>query len=239
MKPSESPFLCRWESFGLEDAGLADLRPRVGTYSASDFFVLPPLPFELRGDWSWLRAVKPVPSSIVSGNWEANEKALSALKDAVAAIELSLPDSFTQFFSQPDLADRVRSNTACFLDLSLGVASPPTGRGYIIRFLADSQGCLFWYLYLAANGDHAVLSSTDYYGSPSEEECFYDGAEPEVGPLARSSKRISFAAESFEAFMWRFWIENEIWFAGYEKKEMSAAGLQYVEAYRRGQRRRK
>ena len=76
-------------------------------------------------------------------------------------------------------------------------------------------------------------------GSPSEEEGFYDGAEPEAGPLARNSKGISFAAESFEAFMCRFWIENEIWFAGYEKKEISATGLQYVEAYRRGQRRKK
>ena len=32
MLPSQSPFPCRWWGSGLEDAGLGDVRPDVGTY---------------------------------------------------------------------------------------------------------------------------------------------------------------------------------------------------------------
>jgi hypothetical protein len=160
----------------------------------------------------------------------ANADALRSLKDEITRVGLTLPDSFTQFLSEPGLAERVRSNTSCYLDVSVGLAASPLGGGYLLRFLADSQGCLFWYLYLATNGDHAVLSSGDYYGSPSEEEGFYS-YELAEGPLVRNSEDISFAEESFEAFMWRFWIENEIWFAGFEGQKISAMGREYVLVY--------
>src|ERR1700733_1058353 len=58
MNPSESPFPCRWESFSLENVGLGSVRPNISTYGSYDFFALPALPFELCGDWSWLRASK-------------------------------------------------------------------------------------------------------------------------------------------------------------------------------------
>lgn len=96
--------------------------------------------------------------------------------------------------------------------------------GLLARFLADSAGCVFWYLYLTPKGEHAVLSSIDFYGSPDEEEQYFgDDIERKHG--------LEFAAESFESFMWRFWIENEIWFAGFEGREISAEGRRYVEAY--------
>lgn len=235
MTPAESPFPCRWESFSLEDAGLGDLRPEVFTYAAFDFFALPPLPFELRGDWNWLRAMKSVDRNIAGQNRLKNENSLRSLGDSASAVGLRLPDPFVQFFSDPGLADRVRSNTDCFLDLSPWLTSPAVAHGgYMVRFLDDSQGCLFWYLHLTANGDHAVLSSPDFYGSPSEEERFYRTAGPEYVPLARSADGMSFAAESFEAFMCRFWIENEIWFAGFEGGELPPGGPQYIEAYRSG-----
>ena len=117
------------------------------------------------------------------------------------------------------------------LDIGSAVAPSPIGGRYLIRFLSDSQGCLFWYLYLAANGDHAVLSSSDLYGLPSEEQGFYSYLDVESHLTGRKAENISFAAESFEAFLGRFWIENEIWFAGYEKRENPIAGRQYTEAY--------
>jgi hypothetical protein len=230
MKPSESPFPCRWESFSLENAGLGSVRPAIGTYGTYDFFALPPLPFEPRGDWSWLQASKPVELNIADEKRRTNLKALHSLKDEAANAGLSLPDCFTRFVSEPGLAERVRSCTCCYLDVSIGLAASPVAGGHLVRFLADSQGCLFWYLYLAANGDHAVVSSGDYYGSPWEEEGFYS-EELAEGPLVRNADDISFAEESFEAFMWRFWIENEIWFAGFEHREIPAVGRHYVIAY--------
>ncbi len=216
----------------MEIAGLGDVRPRKGTYGPYDFFALPSLPFELRGDWNWLRTAEPLERSIV----EDPEQILSflqSLRDAVAVKGLSLPDCFVQFLSEPNLAQRVRSNTDCFLDIGSGVVASPIGGGYLIRFLSDSQGCLFWYLYLTANGDHAVLSPSDLYGSPAEEQGFYSYVDGEKHLAGRKAENISFAAESFEAFICRFWIENEIWFAAYQKRESSAAGKSYAEAYGR------
>jgi hypothetical protein len=36
------------------------------------------------------------------------------------------------------------------------------GDGYLVGFLADSQGCLFWYLYLTADG-------ADHHGTEDEQ----------------------------------------------------------------------
>ena len=52
MKAIDTLFCCRWESFSMEIAGLSDVRRRKGTYGRYDFFALPSLPFELRGDWT-------------------------------------------------------------------------------------------------------------------------------------------------------------------------------------------
>ncbi len=46
-------------------------------------------------------------------------------------------------------------------------------------------------------------------------------------------ERIAFCAESFEAFMGRFWLENEIWYATYRKTPKPEGGAAYVEEYRR------
>ena len=93
----------------------------------------------------------------------------------------------------------------------------------MIRFLADSQGCVFWYLYLTSDGaDHAVVSSPGFYGADVE-QWQEDPPDP---------SEIVFCAESFEEFICRFWLENEIWFVGYENTPMPEIGRQYIERYR-------
>jgi hypothetical protein len=242
MKASESPFPCRWVSFDLENVGLGKLRGRSGTYAKYDFFALPPLPFELNGDWNWLRRSQPVERNITEDRGYLPEgipplldrlkSALVALPAATAAAGLQLPDSFVRFFSDGALAERIRSNTDSFVDVSPGLAQAPTGDGHFVRFLSDSQGCLFWFLYLAPNGDHAVLSSKDFYGSAEEEDEYYGGDEDDME--RRKPDSVSFAAESFEEFMCRFWLENEIWHAGAEGREMTAEGKRYIKAYLNG-----
>jgi hypothetical protein len=44
----------------------------------------------------------------------------------------------------------------------------------------------------------------------------------------------SFCAESFEAFLCRFWLENEISFAQCLKTPLPEGARQYIEHYRRG-----
>jgi hypothetical protein len=106
-----------------------------GAYDSFDFFALPSLPLELHGDWNWLRASRLVDRSIAKEKRRANVKALRSLKAEVAGVGPTLPDSFTRFLSEPDLAERVRSNTCCYLDVSDGLPTSLVARGYLVRFL--------------------------------------------------------------------------------------------------------
>jgi hypothetical protein len=87
--------------------------------------------------------------------------------------------------------------------------------GYLVRFLADSQGCIFWYLYMTSDGgDHAVVASPGFYGTELE------GWQDEKP----NPDEIVFSAGSFEEFLCRFWLENEIRFSAYEKTTLPNAG---------------
>jgi hypothetical protein len=204
MQPSESPFPCHWWGTSLEDAGLGDVRPDVGTYGRYEFNRLPPLPFEMRGDFAWLTTAPAHDQSIGDEKAADNIQALVHLRESAKRLDLQLPQAFTTFMETPALHTRIQSNTDCFLDLCPDLIRAPIGGGYLIRFLADSQGCIFSYLYLTADGsDHAVVSSPGFYGTEAEQ---WQDEPPDP-------HEIVFSAESFEAFMCRFWLENEIWFA--------------------------
>jgi hypothetical protein len=153
-----------------------------------------------------------------------NASALSLLQNSSAGIRLRLPQSFVNFMMTPALQARIRSSTDCYLYLCPEPVSSPIGGGYLVRFLADSQSCVFWYLYITPDAsDHAVVASPGFYGTVAEQ-----WREEPPDP-----SEIVFCAESFEAFICRFWLENEIWFAAYEKTSMLDVGLEYIEQYRR------
>jgi hypothetical protein len=181
---------------------------------------LPPVPFELRGDLDWLAAQPAHERWTIHGN--ATTELLELLGRCRRA-GVALPPAFTRFMSSSTLQDRVRSSTACFLDLAQAPVPFPEGGGHLVRFLADQQGCLYWYLYVTGDGaDHAVVCSAD----------FYDVADGEAPP--DDPERISFCAESFEAFLCRFWLENEVWFATTGETPMPDVGAEYIELYGAG-----
>ncbi|MCW6006013.1 hypothetical protein K1W54_15705 [Micromonospora sp. CPCC 205371] len=217
VRAQDSRFRPYWWGTSLTEAGI-DARPDVGTYGRYEFGDLPPVPFELRGELDWL-AKQPA-----HDEWTINGNATSRLLELLAQCRragVPLPAEFTQFMATSTLQDRVRSNTACFLDLAHAPAPLPGGGGHLVRFLADQQGCLYWYLHVTGDGaDHAVVCSGD----------FYDGADDEAAQP--DPEQISFCAESFEAFLCRFWLENEIWFAATGKGSMPDVGAQYIDLYR-------
>jgi hypothetical protein len=223
MRPEETPFRPGWWGTGLEDAGLEQQRPQVGTYGRYDSALLPALPFPLTGDFEWLRNAEVRSSNIGDERLRENIEALFELQQACTTLGISLPPTFIHFFETPALQSRIRSNTDCFLDLSASVTPSPVGTGHMIRFLSDSQGCVFWYLYTSEDGlGHAVVSSADFYGPESER---WSDEEPDPA-------QIVFAAESFEEFICRFWLENEIWFAEYEKSPLPEGGEIYIRRYK-------
>jgi hypothetical protein len=67
------------------------------------------------------------------------------------------------------------------------------------------------------------VCSPGFYGTAAE---LWQDAAPNPADIV-------FAAESFEGFMCRFWLENEIWFAQWQKTPIPDVGLQYIEQYQR------
>ena len=222
MRSTDSPYPAAWYGTDLSNVGLGEVRPDVGTYGAYSYSDLPTLPLDLRGGFEWLEHEAAHSEHI--GREKAAElpAAVDALRTACNALGLWLPRSFELFVRAPALWARVRSCTDCFLDIGPAPIRAPDGTGYLIRFLKDSQGCLFWYLYLVGDGTmHGVLVSSDFHGTAAEQG--HD--EP---PAAAD---LVFCAESFEEFMARFWLENELWLAGYNGQAVSVAGAEYVARY--------
>jgi hypothetical protein len=182
------------------------------------------LPFELRDDFAWLaRQSAWEEHGLGDEMGEENEESLRLLRLACEHAGVKLPIAFVRFMSAPDFHKRIRSYTDCYLDLCPAPIASPVGEGHLIRFLADSQACIFWYLFVTKDGtDHAVVSSPGFYGTKDEE---WQDEVPDPSQL-------SFTAESFEAFMCRLWLENEIWFAQWQKTPMPQVGEQYIELYR-------
>src|SRR5262249_42352603 len=157
-----------------EDVGLSDIRPpKGGTYGRYDYQRMPPVPLKLNGKLGWL-ASAPTPEHHI-GEWMEekipgkNARAIVALKRATKKRGLPLPAAFVKFMKTPALHQKIRSSSDCFLDLGSAPVPSPKRGGYLIRFLCDSQGCVFWYLFLTADGsDHAVVASVDLYGTRAE-----------------------------------------------------------------------
>lgn len=225
MKPNETPFKPAWWGLGLERVGLGRFRPDQGTYGEYDYETLPPLPCVLDGSYAWLREYEEVDGHIAEERAEENVPAVAALKQAAHRDGVHLPDELVTFLDDASLAGRIRSATDCFLDVCAAPVRAPDGAGSLVRFLADSQGCLFWYVYVPDERQaHCVVVSTWFHGLPDEE---WQDEPPDPADMR-------FCAESIESFLCRFVIENEIAFASYEQEPLGRLEREYVRRYAAG-----
>lgn len=92
----------------------------------------------------------------------------------------------------------------------------------MVRFLADQQGCAFWYMYTNKDASaHCVASSEEYFDA--------DDMDYELDELKETD--FHFEAVSFEAFLSRFWLENEIQFAIYDSTPPPDVDPRFLELY--------
>ena len=188
------------------------------TYSPFPYTDLPRIVRELDVELNWLRAEPRVPGSlgyVVPGNPAPERAATEAdLGALLGDRELALPRAFRTFIGDPEPRTRARSCTSCYLDLGefpVDVA----GGGALIHFLSDQQWMLHWLLYVGPDGSEAVVVTESAFGFEADGERF-DSYDPADGGM-------SVCAESFSEFLYRFWIENEIWFrAGSDTKGEAA-----------------
>jgi len=129
-----------------------------------------------------------------------------------------LPDDFSRFISE-GLRDRLRSATDSYLDLGDSVVDVDGGR--LLHLISDSQWEYHWLLYLGDDGGSAVVG-TDFpagFRLDPEDAAFWD-EEP---------WRYVIVADSFAEFLWRWWMDNEIFYrAEVDKASLSEQQESYV-----------
>jgi hypothetical protein len=229
MRPEETPFKACWYGFDLEA-----YRPCDHTYQSYIYQTLPTLPKGIfDGTFAWLTQPTtvddPESADTVQARQEQQnqfvERVTNCLPKLVTDAEIQgvvLPEAFLRFYTQPKNFSFFESCTGCFFDIAETlVPSQQAEQGYFLPFYHDSQGCLHWYLYLVKGGGHCVVLT----GIPiGEEPLPFDPPE---------ATEIQFCAESFEEFIYRIWVENQIWYQlDNSKVPLTDELLAYAEASR-------
>lgn len=203
--PVLAPFQSGWYSFGL-----GEYRPCNGTYCLYPYKSIPPIPESyFKGKLHWLESldgdIDRDTQRYRRFSSEDHMQRIDELKEVVTSAQqsgLSLPDTFLQLMTSPELQDRIPSCTDCYFDLSKIVPCPGSEGRYILRFLNDQQGCLTWYLYMTPQGEHSVLVSFAFLDLLADEHCTEEEA----------IKGTYVCSPSFEEFLYRFWLENNLWY---------------------------
>lgn len=200
-----TPFKSAWWSFDL-----GTYRPCDGTYCFYPYESLPPIR-ALNGSLDWLGPLDPQTNREMEIHRNAPEARgkLAEIQSEAAKLGLTLPESFVRLMGSPELQDRIPSCTACTFGLPQRIL-PCIGsdQGYLIRFLNDQQDVLIWYLFLTPGGEQRVIV-TPYEFDEGE------GENPNDLPADQRNAVIAntaVCAPSFEAFVYRWWLENTIWF---------------------------
>ncbi|MEV0361795.1 hypothetical protein [Nocardia fusca] len=160
-----------------------------GTYDHYAVEQLPVLPDRIfDGTFGWL-----VPDEV---------RASVGADSLPKALRGQVPAVFATFFDRPELQQAIPSCTDCYWDVSEATIPGPFGNGdRLVRFLADSQDCVLWYLHMLSDGTHQVVAAGERYCD--------EGPAPSVAHL---NSALILVADDFERFLYRFWVENTAWF---------------------------
>jgi hypothetical protein len=228
-----------WFFFGLDD-----LRETDSTYEAFDYTKLPPLPTDkLNGSWQWLQdeyanieAVLDSPN--LPEDWF---ESLQTIQRQAQERNLILPQGFVTLMQHPEWLAAIPSPTDCFFELDhegfIDLKDRP-GES-LVHFYSDSQYCLVWYLHFTINGQCNIVCSSNwffhtyYYDYEPIREAYRDEASEIIDELQRGPHTFLFECEgSFEAFVYRVWMEGSIWFEmNLGHQSLTPAQQRYMDFY--------
>ncbi|HZM26871.1 MAG TPA: hypothetical protein VFB89_05915 [Gemmatimonadales bacterium] len=134
-----------------------------------------------------------------------------------------LPPSFVSFMRRPDLTGAIPTCTSCHWNLvESAIPSPLDDGARLLGFMNDQQDVLLWYLYLEPDGGHRVVCGSIPYHDVTVES-------------GRAAADLVEVAPNFEAFIYRFWVENLAWYElnefGRADTELTAAVREYLARY--------
>jgi len=167
---------------------------------------LPQLPAHLfTGDFAWLMAGAAGPGADYTEPGVVSRPAMYEVDHRLARSGLHLPASFVTFMTSAALQQRIPSCTNNGWRMSEPLPSPFEEHGRLLRFMHDSQGCSYHYLYLAADGTCPVLGSSELF-LPQPGEDLRPGSPVEY------LETTFWMAPDFEQFLYRYWVDNVIWY---------------------------
>lgn len=157
---------------------------------------------------------------------------LARVETEATRLGLQIPDDALRFLRDPQLYARVPTNTACYLDISRGLLTPPGGApGKIVRFLNDQQVVVLWYLHLHRDGGHSVVAAQPRWRDDAEpdddDDSDNEANDDDLDALIDLDAPIE-CSRSFAEFVQRFWIENTIWYALTYRRALSPAQRDYL-----------
>lgn len=229
MQPEQAPFKTGWYSFELPD-----YRDCESTYCLFPYASVPPLEAALfRGEFGWLPELTPALRKRMEMYRRPEAEAelaprLVRLQARAQTLGLSLPSAFVKFMGTSAWLEALPSCTACYFDLAEELAPCPLDKnGYLLRFLNDQQGVLLWYLYFTRSGEAGVVVSP----IPFDDAICMAETTPE-----QVRQATFFCAPDFEMFVYRFWLENEIWFALNDGRPLTEVQQRYLDHYKKDSR---
>ncbi len=196
------------------------------TYCSVSYDLLPDVS-DVSSDFEWLNDFPDAfwgHSTLASD--ENNIAHFEKIVDLIHDHGLTLPAEFVRFMENHALHAKVPTCTACYLELSEALISLPwDGPCYALRFMNDSQCCILWYLILKREMPTRVVASPYFF-----DRDIFDVMNDEEEPMEyREVFENSFlCAESFLEFIYRFWIENAIWFSHRDQRQLSRRESEYV-----------
>jgi hypothetical protein len=211
-----------WVSAG----GNTELWGERGTYIRVSYDALPPLSGSLDGSFAWLRnaAMQGKGMRFHEDSEPANVHVDSRVAEAEGA-GLIVPSSFVKLVSDPELYGRIRSCTACYFAVGARLVAIPDHDGpeRLLRFMNDQQCCYLWYLLLEPGGGHRIAFAWPEWLERTTAQTLEDIVVP---------RDVTICAESFEEFIKRLWIENEIWFGIHNGVPLTEEQRAYAETAR-------
>ena len=213
MKCEKTPFKPGWWASG--EPWECD-----STYCLIEYDKLPKLdPKLFQGKFQWLKEIRPGMMN------SYNKKNVKELLKKAEKLDIKLPKAFITFVTNVVLQKSIPSCTACYYSLSDEFFELPGYPGCkLMRFLNDQQDILLWYLYIDSGGDHCVIVSQYFIEEIHDEDVDIDVA---MGNLLRNTY---FCASSFEEFIYRFWIENTLWFSLTDDLPLTPIEKDYIDA---------
>ena len=234
MHAGQTPFRPGWWSISLRR-----YRPCDDTYCLFPYDSLPPIDSTgFRGDFHWLPPLDPALRDVGAVDEKRAEIArhLPALIAEAGTRGVTLPAAFLAFMRDPEAHRRVPTCTACYFDLPAELTPSPFGDdAYLIRFLNDQQWLLLWHLYLKPDGDHCVVVSSTAYDEPLD----WSADDEDGGMAGETAARLEelraetwWCAPDFEVFLYRFWLENHLWFSLTRGRPLTEDEDAYLRHYR-------